>query len=228
MQNTETFQTLQGLRTQPHKSPAKCTALLWIVTQFFLFMYGITAMIDAAQENNLGMGFQAVWMMLLGIGLGVFGSLVLCRPMRFQTRNSYGVFIGSTIMLCQWMLCQAAYAGGTDFNKLIGGCDGATDALGQYQDNYNKRQTCIANCTVQYPQDANVATKTADEIAEMSTAQISSWLGWDKTCALAMTRRAVVAFCVFLFLFYLIVAVRPPSDEEFEKSGSVLSTTRLY
>ena len=48
MQNTETFQTLQGLRTQPHKSPAKCTALLWIVTQFFLFMYGITAMIDAA------------------------------------------------------------------------------------------------------------------------------------------------------------------------------------
>ena len=49
MQNTETFQTLQGLRTQPHKSPAKCTALLWIVTQFFLFMYGITAMIDAAQ-----------------------------------------------------------------------------------------------------------------------------------------------------------------------------------
>lgn len=185
-------QQMKDLTVAPHKSKAKMMTICWIITQFFVLLFGITALVDAGQEQNPGLGFQAIWMMLLSILLATFGSLILLKPEQWQTPLSYGMFVGASVMMCNWMLCMAAVAGGTDFAATVGGCDKNSPS--------RARSACIDQCKANYtlPGDSLVASGV-DAAVEAT--------GWDKLCVLAMTRRAVVAMAVFLFLCYLVDAV---------------------
>jgi hypothetical protein len=153
---------------------------LWVITQFFLVLFGITALVDAAQESNPGQGFQAIWIMLLGILLAVGGSLILCKPDKYKTRNSYGVFIGMALVMSNWMLCQGAAAAGADIASLVSGCSASVDGSPGY-DKWAAQQSCMNNCTIAYPKaiipGTAAATKKAGDIAAKTTAQIADMLG---------------------------------------------------
>jgi hypothetical protein len=196
-------------RTDKSKCKVVLATLLWVITQFFLVLFGITALVDAAQESNPGQGFQAIWIMLLGVVLAVGGSLILCKPDKYKTRNSYGVFIGMALVMSNWMLCQAAAAGGADVQSLVSGCSSMQPTSVGYT-KWVAQQSCMGNCSVTFPK-ANIpgtagAAKKAGDVAAMTTAQIAAWLGEDAACILALTRRAIVAFSVILFLLYAGVA----------------------
>ena len=138
-------------------------------------------------ESNPGFGFQAIWMMILGVLLAVFGSLILIKPEGWQTPLSYGMFVGASVMMCNWMLCAAAVAGGTNFDEITGGCDHSSSAF--------NRTTCIAECRISNP-------LPGQSIGDKALEKASGLLGWSPQCTLAVTRRAVVAFSIFLFFCY--------------------------
>ena len=49
----------QSLSSNPQESKSKMMSIFWLITQFFLFCYSITAMVFAGGEY---MGFMAIWL----------------------------------------------------------------------------------------------------------------------------------------------------------------------
>jgi hypothetical protein len=140
------------------------------------------------------MGFQSIWMMLLGILLATFGSLILIKPEGWQTPLSYGMLVGASIMMCNWMLCAAAVTSSASYDSILHGCESGSDAFQLTQ--------CQNNCTSTFG-----STTMKDNLAAATSRTLADFSGWSPECILAVTQRAVVCFTVFLFLCYLVDAV---------------------